>query len=139
MRLWYGVEHQRGHMLEVFCDRVLAWCETSPSIIYLAFKYLQRLKQYCPSLSGSAGSEIRILSIALLIAHKYLEDRPFNSRTWSVITGLPAKEIEVMEREFLACIRYQVHVSSGEYHKWKQLIDFHNDQYLQMIPWQYNS
>ncbi|ORY02718.1 hypothetical protein K493DRAFT_191005, partial [Basidiobolus meristosporus CBS 931.73] len=117
-RLWYGNAGVDTTMLVAFCERVLSWCDSSPSNIYLALMYLQRLKQYCPRLSGGRGSEVRIFAVALLLASKYLEDRPFNNRTWSVITGLDSYEIGVMEREFLSCIQYQLHVSEAEFRRW---------------------
>ncbi|KAK9763767.1 hypothetical protein K7432_009276 [Basidiobolus ranarum] len=129
VNLWYGTAHADSSMLEAFCDRVLSWCDNSPSNIYIALKYLQRLKQLCPHLSGSKGSEVRIFSIALLLASKYLEDRPFNNRTWSVITGLNSYETGVMEREFLACIHYQLHVCEEEFRNWKHFIDTQNQHY----------
>ncbi|KAK9711913.1 hypothetical protein K7432_007459 [Basidiobolus ranarum] len=135
VKLWYGTVDSDFSMLESFCDRVLSWCDNSPSTIYLAFKYLQRLKQLCPHLGGSKGSEIRAFSTALLLAHKYIEDRPFNSRIWSAVTGLNSREICIMEREFLTCIQYQTHVTEEEFYHWKRLVDVGNQHY-QWTKWQ---
>ncbi|ORX95817.1 hypothetical protein K493DRAFT_196069, partial [Basidiobolus meristosporus CBS 931.73] len=103
---------------EIFCSRVLAWSKASKLTVYLSLKYIHRLKVYRPEIQGAKGSEYRLFVIALLVAQKMLEDKSFNNKTWAVITGLTAREISVMEREFFQCLNWDIHVCHVEFEYW---------------------
>ncbi|KAJ1841250.1 hypothetical protein LPJ73_006174 [Coemansia sp. RSA 2703] len=56
--------------------------------------------------------------VALMLASKYLEDNTFTTQTWSEVSHLPAKELTIMQREFLMALEHRLHVPGTEYTAW---------------------
>ncbi|ORX92588.1 hypothetical protein K493DRAFT_193245, partial [Basidiobolus meristosporus CBS 931.73] len=101
-----------------FCQNVIARSQVDPPTILLALKYIQRLKKYCPRITGEQGSECRLFVVSLILAHKMLEDCTYTNQTWSQITRIPLADINHMEREFLLSIQFDLHVPEEEYAQW---------------------
>ncbi|KAK9710329.1 hypothetical protein K7432_008484 [Basidiobolus ranarum] len=106
----------------VFCIHVLNNIRMSPATVILALKYVQKLKKMSQTMRGESGSEYRIFIVAMILASKFLEDITYTSQSWSTITGMPTREIAIMEREFLAGLQYELYVSNSDFLLWFQTI-----------------
>ncbi|ORX95528.1 hypothetical protein K493DRAFT_187653, partial [Basidiobolus meristosporus CBS 931.73] len=101
-----------------YCRSMLLTTKVSSSVVILALKYIQRLKFLNAQLQGQPGSEIRIFTVALVLANKYLDDKVLNKRMWSRVSGIAIKELNRMELEFLASIQYRLMVTKDDYFNW---------------------
>ncbi|KAJ3140735.1 hypothetical protein HDU90_008039 [Geranomyces variabilis] len=93
------------------------------SVLLLSLLLVSRLKKRHPDLRGAEGSECRLLVCALVVAMKVLLDNTYTNKTWEKVCGIPVKELNIMEMEFLAQLDFDTHVSEGEYFCWLQHIE----------------
>ncbi|KAF9414162.1 hypothetical protein BGZ76_004918 [Entomortierella beljakovae] len=107
-----------GPAFRKFCLKVLSATQLSSSVILLALKYIQKLLKNNPSIHGQQGSEFRLFTVSLMLANKFLDDNTFTNKTWSDVTGINVKEINVMEMEFLNQVQFSLFVSEAEYLDW---------------------
>ncbi|KAG5513802.1 hypothetical protein PMAC_000840 [Pneumocystis sp. 'macacae'] len=98
---------------------VLSAINVSKNVIFLALLFIYRLKERNPTIRGKPGSEYRLLTIALILGNKFLDDNTYANKTWSEITGILVKEIHVMEAEFLTNIHYSLLVSKTQWEDWQ--------------------
>ncbi|KAG4306215.1 hypothetical protein PORY_000203 [Pneumocystis oryctolagi] len=102
---------------------VLSSINVSKNVIFLALLFIYRLKERNPTIRGKPGSEYRLLTIALILGNKFLDDNTYTNKTWSEITGIFVKEIHVMEAEFLANIHYSLLVSKTQWEDWQIILE----------------
>lgn len=60
----------------------------------------------------------RIFLASVMVASKFLQDKNFSNRAWSRLTGLPLKQLGLVEREFLAAIGWDLNVKQDEWECW---------------------
>lgn len=102
---------------------VLSTINVSKNVIFLALLFIYRLKERNPTIRGKPGSEYRLLTIALILGNKFLDDNTYTNKTWSEITGIFVKEIHVMEAEFLTNIHYSLLVSKTQWEEWQIILE----------------
>lgn len=105
-----------------FCFQVLTATQLSESAVYLSLKYIAILLQSNPTIEGAEGSEYRLFIVALMLANKFLDDNTFTNKTWSEVSGMKIKDVNIMESEFLEALDYNLFVRSDDYNIWKQLL-----------------
>ncbi|KAL2259959.1 hypothetical protein VTK26DRAFT_6184 [Humicola hyalothermophila] len=97
---------------------VLTTTQVTQNVVILALLYVYRLKVANPTVKGRAGSEYRLLTVALMLGNKFLDDNTYTNKTWADVSGIPVTEIHVMEVEFLSNLRYSLLVSADEWERW---------------------
>ncbi|KAI8326233.1 hypothetical protein GQ54DRAFT_315304 [Martensiomyces pterosporus] len=103
---------------QTFCCELLRSTQIAVPIVMLTLLYVRKFKQRFPGVHGGPGSEYRMFVVALMLASKYLEDNTFTTQTWSDVSHLPAKELTIMQREFLVALDHRLHVPEAEYNAW---------------------
>lgn len=88
------------------------------NVALLALLYIYRLKMANPSVKGRPGSEFRLLTVALMLGNKFLDDNTYTNKTWAEVSGIGVNEIHVMEVEFLSNMRYSLLVSAEQWRAW---------------------
>ncbi|GAB0141373.1 hypothetical protein EsHS_00001970 [Epichloe bromicola] len=79
-----------------------------------------------PQIKGRAGSEYRLLTVALMLGNKFLDDNTYTNKTWAEVSCFAVQEIHVMEVEFLSNMRYNLLASKEEWEHWiVKLSSFH--------------
>jgi hypothetical protein len=63
------------------------------------------------------GSDTELVTVALLLANKYLHDVPPGLDGWSRLSGIPKKRLCVLERRLLKAIRYQTFLHVGKFNE----------------------
>ena len=105
---------------------VLSTTQVTQNVILLALQFIYRLKLSTPRIKGRAGSEYRLLTVALMLSNKFLDDNTYTNKTWAEVSGFAVTEIHVMEVEFLNNLRYNLLVSAKEWDEWlEDLACFH--------------
>jgi len=92
--------------------------QVSPNVILLALLFVYRLKKFNPGVRGKKGSEFRLMTIALMMGNKFLDDNTYTNKTWAEVSGISVQEIHIMEVEFLSNVRYNLFVSKEEWEQW---------------------
>ncbi|KAL4890502.1 cyclin-domain-containing protein [Aspergillus ambiguus] len=97
---------------------ILSTTQVSQNVVLLALLFIYRLKETNASVRGKKGSEYRLMTIALMLGNKFLDDNTYTNKTWAEVSGISVQEIHVMEVEFLSNVRYNLFVSSENWAKW---------------------
>lgn len=58
------------------------------------------------------GQVWRMLTIALLLGSKFLDDNTFQNRSWCEVSGIPVAELNTLEKEWLDAIEWNLHVDA---------------------------
>lgn len=76
------------------------------------------------------GSEVKLLTVSLILAHKVNVDHAYSNKTWSRLTGFATSDLSRLEMEVLAKLNYSLFISVEEYARWtKVLYLFANSNY----------
>ncbi|PWY77355.1 hypothetical protein BO70DRAFT_363292 [Aspergillus heteromorphus CBS 117.55] len=97
---------------------ILSTTQVSQNVILLALLFVYRLKKFNPGVRGKKGSEYRLMTIALMLGNKFLDDNTYTNKTWAEVSGITVQEIHIMEVEFLSNVRYNLFVSEEEWAQW---------------------
>ncbi|KAK8076604.1 cyclin [Apiospora phragmitis] len=107
-------------------NTILSTTQVTQNVILLALLFVYRLKSTNPKVNGSPGSEYRLLTVALMLGNKFLDDNTYTNKTWAEVSGIAVKEIHVMEVEFLSNMRYGLLTSKEQWAEWlDKLACFH--------------
>ncbi|KAJ2757553.1 hypothetical protein IWQ56_006231, partial [Coemansia nantahalensis] len=118
-KLWM-VPHtyETSQQFQAFCFELLCSTQIAVPIVMLALLYVDQFRRRYPRLHGGHGSEYRMFVVALMLASKFLEDNTFTTQTWSEVSHLPARELAIMQREFLVALDHRLHVGAADYCAW---------------------
>ncbi|KAM5371254.1 hypothetical protein ACJZ2D_008055 [Fusarium nematophilum] len=105
---------------------VLSTTQVTQNVILLALLFIYRLKMSTPQIKGRAGSEYRLLTVALMLGNKFLDDNTYTNKTWAEVSCFAVQEIHVMEVEFLSNMRYNLVATKAQWEEWlDKLACFH--------------
>lgn len=62
--------------------------------------------------TASSGQAYRMLTTALLLGSKFLDDNTFQNRSWSEVSNIPVTDLNALELEWLLAIDWKMHVDS---------------------------
>ena len=107
-----------GQNFHKWVQSVLSTTQVTQNVILLALMFIYRLKVANPTVKGRPGSEYRLLTVALMLGNKFLDDNTYTNKTWADVSGISVGEIHVMEVEFLSNMRYSLLASKEEWEEW---------------------
>ncbi|KAL1916052.1 uncharacterized protein VTP21DRAFT_6056 [Calcarisporiella thermophila] len=112
-----------------FIHLALRRSKTTASTFVLALLYLFRAKGYLDTANPPLASTSirprcgrRMLVTALILANKFHQDRNYSNRAWARIVGLPVREVNQMEMDFLRLIGYRLFVGADVFVRWRELL-----------------
>lgn len=97
---------------------ILTTTQVAQNVILLALLFIYRLKLTNPSVKGKPGSEYRLLTVALMLGNKFLDDNTYTNKTWAEVSGISVQEVHIMEVEFLSNMRYSLFTSKKKWEEW---------------------
>lgn len=101
---------------------ILTTTQVAQNVILLALLFIYRLKQTNPTVKGKPGSEFRLLTVALMLGNKFLDDNTYTNKTWAEVSGISVQEVHIMEVEFLSNMRYSLFTSKKRWEDWHVLL-----------------
>ncbi|EGR50100.1 uncharacterized protein TRIREDRAFT_76249 [Trichoderma reesei QM6a] len=110
---------------------VLSTTQVTQNVILLALLFIYRLKLSTPQIKGREGSEYRLLTVALMLGNKFLDDNTYTNKTWAEVSCFAVGEIHVMEVEFLSNMRYNLLASKEEWEDWLTKLACFREYYTQ--------
>ncbi len=127
LKWWYPTTPaniaQTFQSLTRFVHVLLKHLPLSTYSVMLGLYYIHQLTQFMPNkVTPNAGSEMRIVIIALMIADTQAHTNRIPIDIWAELTGLTSDALLKMRIEFLNCIQYKVQVSAQEYVQWIQFV-----------------
>lgn len=97
---------------------ILTTTQVAQNVILLALLFIYRLKLTNPTVKGKPGSEYRLLTVALMLGNKFLDDNTYTNKTWAEVSGISVQEVHIMEVEFLSNMRYSLFTSKQKWDEW---------------------
>lgn len=95
-----------------FVLQILSSTRLPSSTILLGLVYLKE-RVSMPNFAAAPRDPLffhRMLTIALLLASKFLDDNTFQNKSWSEVTGLAVAELNALEKTWLEEIGWHLHV-----------------------------
>ncbi|KAH9884736.1 cyclin-like protein [Xylariomycetidae sp. FL2044] len=107
-----------------FVNQILTSTRLPSTTILLGMNYLAKrvntLSQ-ATAFKASEGQVWKMLTVALLLGSKFLDDNTFQNRSWSDVSGIAVGELNIMEDEWLQHIGWVLYVNldrSHDYNAW---------------------
>jgi hypothetical protein len=100
--------------LHAFLERFARYAHVPPQVYVVAYAYLDRLRRL-----GDAGVRVvranaqRLLTTAILVASKFVEDRNYSNSHFAAVGGLAAAELGALELDFLFLLQFRLNVCTG--------------------------
>jgi hypothetical protein len=101
---------------------ILTTTQVAQNVILLALLFIYRLKLTNPTVKGKPGSEYRLLTVALMLGNKFLDDNTYTNKTWAEVSGISVQEVHIMEVEFLSNMRYSLFTSKKKWEEWHTIL-----------------
>ncbi|KAK5167693.1 uncharacterized protein LTR77_007392 [Saxophila tyrrhenica] len=101
---------------------ILSTTLVAQNVVLLALLFVHRLKKLNPAVKGKPGSEYRLLTVALMLGNKFLDDNTYTNKTWAEVSGINVNEVHIMEVEFLSNMKYCLFTSAEDWAKWQSLL-----------------
>ncbi|KAK4504842.1 hypothetical protein PRZ48_002805 [Zasmidium cellare] len=101
---------------------ILTTTQVAQNVVVLALLFIYRLKKLNPNVRGKPGSEYRLLTVALMLGNKFLDDNTYTNKTWAEVSGINVGEVHIMEVEFLSNMKYNLFTSERDWARWQELL-----------------
>ena len=100
-----------------YVSQILSSTRLPSSTILLGLHYLAE-RMILLSNSGKynhgSGQVYRMLTTALVLGSKFLDDNTFQNRSWSEVSSIPVRELNILEVEWLADIDWNMHINPND-------------------------
>lgn len=108
-------------LIYIFRRKMVTYNNMILSIYYLFIikKKLQKLVQKKIKIENFFLCGSRMFLISLILANKYIYDKCYKNITWSKITGLKIKDINLYENKVLNLLKHDLYISDVKYNNWK--------------------
>lgn len=90
-------------------------CKCSDECFVLALVYISRITKMEPSITVCKLSVHRLLFFAVLLAIKFHDDERYSNRYYAKVGGMPIKEVNMLELNFLKFLHWKTVVQPDEY------------------------
>ena len=100
-----------------YVSQILSSTRLPSSTILLGLHYLAErmtLLSNSGKYNHGSGQVYRMLTTALVLGSKFLDDNTFQNRSWSEVSSIPVKELNVLEVEWLIDIKWNMHINPDD-------------------------
>lgn len=127
MELIMNVTYDNGQRLQPsyrkFVNQILSSTRLPKATILLGLAYLKK-RMLMLDISGHRLDHVyRYLTIALLLASKFLDDNTFQNKSWSEVTALTVTEINKLEKHWLEDISWNLHIDRDGKNEFREFSD----------------
>ena len=103
--------------LRKYVSQILSSTRLPSSTILLGLHYLAErmtLLSNSGKYNHGSGRVYRMLTTALVLGSKFLDDNTFQNRSWSEVSSIPVSELNVLEVEWLKDIKWNMHINPDD-------------------------
>lgn len=100
-----------------YVSQILSSTRLPSSTILLGLHYLAErmtLLSNCGKYNHGSGQVYRMLTTALVLGSKFLDDNTFQNRSWSEVSSIPVNELNILEVEWLMDIKWNMHIKPDD-------------------------
>lgn len=100
-----------------YVSQILSSTRLPSSTILLGLHYLAErmtLLSNSGKYNHGSGQVYRMLTTALVLGSKFLDDNTFQNRSWSEVSSIPVSELNVLEVEWLTDIKWNMHINPDD-------------------------
>ena len=100
-----------------YVSQILSSTRLPSSTILLGLHYLAErmtLLSNSGKYNHGSGQVYRMLTTALVLGSKFLDDNTFQNRSWSEVSGIAVSELNVLEVEWLTDIKWNMHINPDD-------------------------
>lgn len=100
-----------------YVSQILSSTRLPSSTILLGLHYLAErmtLLSNGGKYNHGSGQVYRMLTTALVLGSKFLDDNTFQNRSWSEVSSIPVGELNVLEVEWLTDIKWNMHINPDD-------------------------
>lgn len=107
-----------------FVSQILTSTRLPSTTILLGMNYLAKRINTMHATGQTVhpeGQTWRMLTIALLLGSKFLDDNTFQNKSWAEVSGIPVQELNTLEYEWLGATQWCLYVNldeSADYAAW---------------------
>lgn len=97
-----------------YVSQILSSTRLPSSTILLGLHYLAKrmtLLSNSGKYNHGSGQVYRMLTIALVLGSKFLDDNTFQNRSWSEVSSISVNELNLLEVEWLTDIKWNMHIN----------------------------
>ncbi|KAL5401972.1 hypothetical protein PMIN06_010694 [Paraphaeosphaeria minitans] len=98
--------------------QVLCATRLPSATIILSMFYLSSRMPMLAGLPKNDNHLFRLLTIALVLGSKFLDDNTFINRSWSEVSGIPVADLNQLEMDWLVAIEFKLHRDPAEHQGW---------------------
>lgn len=123
--LWARLPEQTRWPVAKFAQRIHRRSRLAPNVLALVLIYLQRFVERHPNIQAFYGGGHRLCFTAMMVASKMQNDVAYTNRVWGKIAYniFSLREINVMEREFLKFLEFELFVGPAEWDNCLKIIN----------------
>ena len=99
--------------------QVLCATRLPSATILLSMFYLSTRMPMITAQTKTDSHLFRLLTIALVLGSKFLDDNTFINRSWSEVSGIPVADLNHLETEWLVAIDFKLHRDPSEQQGWR--------------------
>jgi hypothetical protein len=107
--------------------QVLCATRLPSATILLSMFYLSSRMPMIAAQPKTDSHLFRLLTIALVLGSKFLDDNTFINRSWSEVSGIPVADLNHLETEWLVAIDFKLHRDPAEQQGWTSWSDHWKD------------
>lgn len=108
-------QYKQPFDLEFYIGRLVQYSNCSTAAFVVALIYLDRVHVACHALSLTEMNCHRLLSTALVLAIKYLDDEVFSNAYYARVSGLTTEELNALEAAMLRILDWRLSVAPTAY------------------------
>ena len=100
-----------------YVSQILSSTRLPSSTILLGLHYLAERMTLLSNggrYNHGSGQVYRMLTTALVLGSKFLDDNTFQNRSWSEVSSIPVRELNVLELEWLSDIKWNMHINPDD-------------------------
>lgn len=107
-----------------FVSQILSSTRLPSTTILLGMNYLAKrinMMHVVGHTHHTEGQVWRMVTVALLLGSKFLDDNTFQNKSWSEVSGIPVQELNTLEHEWLGANNWCLYVNldeSKDYNAW---------------------
>ncbi|KAJ1496188.1 cyclin-domain-containing protein [Baffinella frigidus] len=104
-----------------YVRRLMKYGGCSPCCLAIGLIYLERLKRRINSVCLTSNNFQRLFLVAVMTAAKFLDDFYYSNKHWAEVGGIPNKELNNLETEFLFRLSFSLYITREEYDAYTSL------------------
>jgi len=111
--------------IRAYIERIVRYAKCSKDFFILGLIYIDRLIQRNPTYVLNSLNVHRLLITSVMLASKYSNDFFYNNSYYAKVGGVPVKELNSLEIEFLYLLNFNLYVSTDVFDRYQSELSRH--------------